>query len=643
MKYSTTIILDKPVDVYTCNTVVVGSGASAFSAINRLHDFGQEDIFMVTEGLQSGTSRNTGSDKQTYYKLTLCGDGSDSIEHMAKTYFAGECMDGDIALCEAAYSSRCFYYLCEAGVPFPHNEYGEYPGYQTDHDAFLRATSAGPLTSKFMTECLQKRAEQAQIPILDGYRVIAILTTGDCCVGILTISKKTTDYMIVQATNVVYATGGPAGIYAESVYPTSQAGGTGVALEAGAIAKNLTEWQYGIASTKFRWNLSGTYQQVLPRYISTNQDFSDEREFLSDYFSDETKLLENVFLKGYQWPFDPRKIEDDGSSMIDMLVFHEKIEKNRRVFLDFTQNPKALGKNPDFSKLGKESYQYLEKSKALFGMPIDRLAHMNRKAIQLYQSHGIDLSSEWLEISVCAQHNNGGLAGNIFWESNLKHFFPIGEVNGSHGVYRPGGSALNAGQVGALRATQHIAKNYTKQPADQHAFLAQVKDQVEQKIAFGEGFLLQSGTGLAIGSVRKKLGSIMSRYCAHNRSLRNVEAAKLELKELYKAFMMQVTLKNIYEKSITYYVEDHFIVANALVAAIEDYLKQGGQSRGSYFIASEQQGSLENTGPDFSTMIQEIRFVKGAYLIQWRQVRPIPTRDLWFENVWKEYQDYDNN
>jgi hypothetical protein len=41
--------------------------------------------------------------------------------------------------------------------------------------------------------------------------------------------------------------------------------------------------------------------------------------------------------------------------------------------------------------------------------------------------------------------------GNHWWESvNLKHLFPVGEVNGSHGVYRPGGSALNSGQVGGL-------------------------------------------------------------------------------------------------------------------------------------------------------------------------------------------------
>ena len=48
-----------------------------------------------------------------------------------------------------------------------------------------------------------------------------------------------------------------------------------------------------------------------------------------------------------------------------------------------------------------------------FGTPIERLAKMNKPAIDLYKSHGIDLEKEYLEIAVCAQHNNGGLVGNI--------------------------------------------------------------------------------------------------------------------------------------------------------------------------------------------------------------------------------------
>ena len=103
-----------------------------------------------------------------------------------------------------------------------------------------------------------------------------------------------------------------------------------LAIEAGATLSNMEEWQYGIASTEFRWNLSGTYQQVIPRYLSVDPD-GNEREFLYDALGEEALGL--IFLKGYQWPFDTRKL--DGSSKVDILVA-EQIKLGRRVYLDFT-------------------------------------------------------------------------------------------------------------------------------------------------------------------------------------------------------------------------------------------------------------------------------------------------------------------
>ena len=38
---------------------------------------------------------------------------------MAQTLFDGGCVDGDIALAEAAVSTRAFFHLVDIGVPFP--------------------------------------------------------------------------------------------------------------------------------------------------------------------------------------------------------------------------------------------------------------------------------------------------------------------------------------------------------------------------------------------------------------------------------------------------------------------------------------------------------------------------------------------
>ena len=49
----------------TLNTVIIGTGAAGYNAALRLTDYGVDDVAIVTEGLNMGTSRNTGSDKQT--------------------------------------------------------------------------------------------------------------------------------------------------------------------------------------------------------------------------------------------------------------------------------------------------------------------------------------------------------------------------------------------------------------------------------------------------------------------------------------------------------------------------------------------------------------------------------------------------
>ena len=129
------------------DAVVIGTGCAGYNAADWLYDLGVKNVAIMTEGIKVGTSRNTGSDKQTYYKLSLAGDAPDSVIGMAKTLFDGGAMDGDVALAEAANSARCFMKLAGLGVDFPTNEYGEFVGYKTDHDPCSRATSIGPYTS----------------------------------------------------------------------------------------------------------------------------------------------------------------------------------------------------------------------------------------------------------------------------------------------------------------------------------------------------------------------------------------------------------------------------------------------------------------------------------------------------------------
>jgi succinate dehydrogenase/fumarate reductase flavoprotein subunit len=648
--------------VYSLNTLIIGSGASGLNAAIHLWERGQKDIAIATDCWGGGTSNNAGSDKQTYYKLSLSSESPDSPLQMAQDLFAGGCMHGDIALCEAQNSLEAFFHLVRLGVPFPHNQYGAYVGYKTDHDPLGRGTSAGPLTSHLMFEALAREVKSRGIAVFDGCEVMALLAENKDdethVIGALALDRNNCDaenlgFIVYNAINVVLGTGGPAGIYKASVYPESQLGSTGLALAIGTIAHNLTESQYGLASVKFRWNLSGSYQQVIPRYVSAEKDGSDLREFLNDYFPDMGRLATAIFLKGYQWPFDPRKIGDFGSSLIDILVYQESVLRGRRVFLDFTRNPSGGGILSDFSfdLLGEEASQYLQNSDALYDTPIERLQAMNQPAIDLYRDHGIDIGKESLEIAVCAQHNNGGLKGNIWWESNIRHLFPVGEVNGTHGVYRPGGSALNSGQVGSMRAAMFISRRYSSEPPSLNRFLSAARAQIREKFVFARTLIDAKVTdGSDIPTQREKIQERMSACGAHVRGLAKVKEAIAEGWQLYRELQNTVKIATPQELPEAFKNLDLCLTHVLYLEAIGEYLEKGGRSRGSFLVLDpegkkpcDQLGEnwrfgLNRVDSFVNTKILEISLDANMTVRKnWVNIRPIPQAEVWFETVWKNY------
>ncbi|MBQ3227217.1 MAG: FAD-binding protein [Clostridia bacterium] len=625
---------------YSFDAVVIGSGAAGFATACNIAKMGKKSVCIVTEGINSGTSRNTGSDKQTYYKLSLAGSTPDSVREMADTLFSGGCVDGDNALCEAALSSRCFLDLCAAGVPFPANKYGEYIGYKTDHDPKARATSAGPLTSKFMTEALQKRAKELHIPIFDKlYAVEVLKDDGEVC-GLLCFDMDSGDHVAFASPNVVLATGGPAGIYSDSVYPVSHHGTSSLALNAGAALQNMTEWQYGLASKEPRWNVSGTYMQVLPRLVSAD-DSGKEREFLWEFFFEPYEAMSMLFLKGYQWPFDIKKVAD-GSSVIDLLVYRESVLRGRRVYLDFTKNPFGF-ENIEFEKLSAEAYDYLKKADACFGTPIERLRKMNEPAIELYRSKGVDISKEYLEIALSAQHCNGGVAVNSNWESRVCGLYAVGEVAGTHGITRPGGSALNAGQVGALRAAEAISDS--DRGIDQDRFEAIAQEKIDRAISLSSDAISPIDLLGRLMTARRKMsacaGAIrntgeMSRYLADIKSavwlIRNIKSLP-SVEEIYACYMLQDTLT----------------VQAAVLTAMIDFAKKNAFSRGSALYTDENGDAPMGLEDIFfyslpekeshKRVIQTVELRGVDFFCSRRFVRKMPEEEDCFEKVWSEYRE----
>ncbi|UJP40118.1 FAD-binding protein [Cellulomonas palmilytica] len=692
------------VPVVTANTVVVGTGSAGFCAADRLWELGQDDVVMVADKVNAGASRNAGSDKQTYYKLTLSGGDGDSVHEMAQTLFAGGAMDGDNALAEAALSARGFLRLCDLGVPFPQNRYGEFVGYKTDHDPRRRATSVGPYTSRTMVERLEAKVHRNGTRVFDECRVVDLVTVpaadapgGRAVVGLLVLRTdvrhdgEQSPFLLFRCTNVVYATGGPAGMYATRVFPHGQWGASGAAYRAGVHGKNLTEWQFGLASTHPRWNVSGTYMQVIPRFVSTDADGGDEREFLTEAIGDYGRLLGLVFLKGYQWPFDVRKARD-GSSLVDLLVYRETVLRGRRVFLDFRRNPVRDELDP--AALSPEARDYLERAGVLFGTPVQRLRRMNEPAYQFYlrKNPYVDLETDLLEVDVCAQHNNGGLVVDAWWESNVRGLFPVGEAGGAHGVYRPGGAALNSGQVGATRAAQLIAARRRDAPValDRFAAAAAPVQAAATGLVAAAAGRAAAGWDEDTGDLLRRVQELMSAKAGPVRSEKSIHEALDQVHAWLTEYERTVSADPSSRRSVNrvFLVRDTLTAAYVYLSAMADYVAHGGRSRGSV-LYSDPAGELPRVGygprSDDELDLPEVfrfRLDEGALddevqesawrppatpdahartldgwhavvgrasddpagepVFRWRPRRPLPQDDDFFENVWRDFRDHGN-
>jgi len=495
--------------------------------------------------------------------------------------------------------------LALLGVPFPHNEWGEYVGYQTDHDASQRATSAGPYTSKMMSECLMASAKARGVRMEEGMKLLSVLTDErGAAAGLL--MYRGSEFVCVNAKNVILCTGGAAMAYGRTVFPEAQMGASGAAIRAGAAMNNLCYWQYGLASIKVRWNVSGSYQQALPAYTD------GEKEFLQPTFRNRQDMMDSVFLKGYQWPFDARKLE--GSSRVDQAVAALNAE-GKHAYMDFTREPAGGA----LTELGDEARNYLMNCGALQDKPIDRLNSINRKAIEFYWDHGIDLYKEPLEVSVCAQHSNGGILIDEWWRTTVSGLYAAGECAGAFGMYRPGGSALNETQVGSLRAAQHIAAHTGRENArSEEEFLAAAGDCIErEKALFG-----RTGDSAKAQALMKQRRADMDRLAGAMRSVSGMLKLQREISSDLGSGLTGGTPAETAELIDTLTVEQNMLSSMICQSRFAGIAGHG-------FIDRETTADA----PEASHFAFETRNGETQAV----PLRPLPEGGGWFETVWKKY------
>jgi succinate dehydrogenase/fumarate reductase flavoprotein subunit len=278
---------------------------------------------------------------------------------------------------------------------------------------------------------------------------------------------------------------------------------------------------------------------------------------------------------------------------------------------------------------------------------------MNPPAIAVFKDHGIDLERENLEIAVCAQHNNGGLKSGIWWESNIKHLFPVGEVNGTHGVRRPGGSALNSGQVGGLRAAAFIAGRCAGKPPKVGAFLAAAEPRIRRTIETARKMLGgKTATGAAPAKAAAEFRRRMSAHGAQIRDPRAMDTAVNEAWSQWAKVKRNLKVPGPEFLPQAFKILDLCLTHALYLESIREYIDKGGRSRGSYLVLDpngekpspqvDDRWTFSLAGPrDFvSRKILEISLDERMNVRkEWVDIRPIPPAGAWFETVWNDFRN----
>ena len=225
----------------------------------------------------------------------------------------------------------------------------------------------------------------------------------------------------------------------------------------------------------------------------------------------------------------------------------------------------------------------------------------------------------------------------------------MGEVAASHGVYRPGGTALNAGQVGSMRAAQYIAKTGKGMPEEETLFSDIAQKALVQMNRFAEN------VKSAESNVRKlhmHAAKNMSMCGAAIRNKEEIEAYCKKLPEVIESLSDRVKISAVKELKWAFRLRDELIAQFVYLSAMLDYISNGGKSRGSALYTDLNGIKPFAQLPDVFTfkvddggkgdLIQEVRYKGACCQFEWRKVRPIPKEDDFFENVWRSYRENEN-
>ena len=529
-------------NIERCDVLIIGGGGAALRAAIAAQENCAGRIVLVTKGAlgRSGCTALACSDRMAFHATlpyTEPGGADNWTYHADDIYrLGGHVSDYDLAEILARGSGEAYEYLDKLGVPFAKRPDGRADQFVTDGSIYARACYTGPYTANHIEEALVKKVchhggATLPIDIIEHHTIADLILDGERIVGAVGVWQQENKVVLFDAKAVVLATGGGGLAFKVSVFPTGMTGdGYAMAYRAGAELVNLEFIQIGLSSVKTHLACSGSMMRAIPKIVT-----GDGREFLRDYFPQETKLNEIyniVFNKGATWPAS----YDAPSHVIDIAVWHE-IRRGKSVYLDYRDNPENL----DFSKLDENIPRWYNKTKSLnvnepklAKNPLARLLSINPEAVEWLRTHGVDVKAgELVEIAPATQHFQGGIKIRQRGDTTVKGLFAAGEVaGGQHGAMRPGGNSLMDSQVfGKIAGTSAAqeANSLTQWVGLTNEQIENAINSINEKLA---AVCQTDSNGLRASEIRERIQNILSNYASVVRTSKGFEEGLQELKSV---------------------------------------------------------------------------------------------------------------
>jgi succinate dehydrogenase / fumarate reductase flavoprotein subunit len=408
-------------DTVDVSVLVIGAGAAGARTAIELAERGVDDVLVLGK-------RGHGDAHTTWARGGVNGalgthDPEDSWAiHAADTLNEGHFLnDPDKVETVTKQMPDRLRELNEWGMDFSRTDDGDIDQRYFGAQSFRRTAFAGDHTGESMLNALVNRAQDLSVPYRENVMITSVLSDGEEAYGAVGFDMDTGEYVVFNAGTVVLAAGGYAAIYNRHTSRDAENNGDGPALayDAGAELMDME------------------FVQFHPTGMAVDEDDSEwepwSGRLVTEAVRGEGGRLYNAEGERFMERYSPDQMELDARDVVARAIAQEVAEgrgtENGGVYLDISHRDASFIR--------------------------ERLPRMYER----FQSLGVDMASEPVEVAPTAHYGMGGVAVDDHGETSVDGLFAIGEtMAGVHGANRLGGNSLAETVAFGTVAGKHIAE-----------------------------------------------------------------------------------------------------------------------------------------------------------------------------------------